>query len=91
MESVTLTPSTSLTERSKWNDCRAFKPERIMSPFTETSLPARTAVAGLVSAPSRATPRSTLSFATRYGGMDTRFRLDGKWLDTRGYACSSRA
>nr|WP_326189379.1 pitrilysin family protein [uncultured Oscillibacter sp.] len=21
-------------------------------------------------------------FATRYGGMDTRFRLDGKWLDT---------
>ena len=22
-------------------------------------------------------------FSTRYGGMDTRFRLDGKWLDTR--------
>ena len=21
-------------------------------------------------------------FATRYGGMDTRFQLDGKWLDT---------
>ena len=21
-------------------------------------------------------------FATRYGGMDTRFRLDGQWLDT---------
>ena len=21
-------------------------------------------------------------FSTRYGGMDTRFRLDGKWLDT---------
>ena len=21
-------------------------------------------------------------FATRYGGMDTRFCLDGKWLDT---------
>ena len=20
-------------------------------------------------------------FSTRYGGMDTRFRLDGKWLD----------
>jgi predicted Zn-dependent peptidase len=26
--------------------------------------------------------RSYAFFATRYGGMDTRFQLDGKWLDT---------
>jgi predicted Zn-dependent peptidase len=26
--------------------------------------------------------KSYAFFATRYGGMDTRFRLDGKWLDT---------
>ena len=26
-------------------------------------------------------------FSTRYGGMDTRFRLDGKWLDTPASSC----
>ena len=26
--------------------------------------------------------KSYAFFATRYGGMDTRFQLNGKWLDT---------
>ena len=26
--------------------------------------------------------KSYAFFATRYGGMDTRFQLDGQWLDT---------
>ena len=38
--------------------------------------------ADLRGAQAGATPRSYAFFATRYGGMDTRFCLDGKWLDT---------